>query len=94
MKADSPRAKAATSAMADAVFAGRAGATTLPQAGAYGLVLLATKGAADAKLDPLPVPDEALDGERALRQLLDVPTTEKASPASPPSRATPTRRSG
>lgn len=77
VKADSPRAKAATSAMADAVFAGRAGATTLPQAGAYGLVLLATKGAADAKLDPLPVPDEALDGERALRQLLDVPTTEK-----------------
>ncbi|HRG94860.1 MAG TPA: HEAT repeat domain-containing protein [Polyangiaceae bacterium] len=63
--------------MADAVFAGRPGAVTLPQAAAYSLVLLATKGAADAKLEPLPVPDETLDGERALRQLLDVPTSEK-----------------
>lgn len=73
---------AATGAMADAVFSssreratGRG--TALAKAGAYALVLLATKGAADPKREPLPVPEDGLDAEKALEQLLTVETSEK-----------------
>ena len=73
---------AATNAMADAVFSssrerasGRA--ASLPKAGTYALVILATKGAADTKREPLPVPEEGLDAEKSLEQLLTIETSEK-----------------
>ena len=75
--------KAALAAMADAVFSGEAesgrarqSSETLRQAAAGALVLLATKGAADARTDALPAPDESVDAESTLDQL--VPRTLSA----------------
>lgn len=69
--------KAALHAMADAVFAGegegaRASRTpdSLRQAGAAALAILATKGAADAKPDSVPAPDDDVDAETTLEQLI------------------------
>src|SRR5205085_2382854 len=69
--------RAALAAMSDAVFAGEAEggrgrqpAETLRQAAAASLVLLATKGAADTRPDPLPPPDENVEAESTLDQLV------------------------
>lgn len=74
---EAPGGRAALGAIADAVFAAEgAGARaeraseSLRQAAAAALVLLATKGAADPGLDPLPVPDEDVDAEATLEQLV------------------------
>jgi HEAT repeat protein len=76
-KGDPPGGKAAIAAMADAVFSGdaesgraRQSTETLRQAAAGALVLLATKGAADARPDALPAPDESVDAESTLDQLV------------------------
>jgi tetratricopeptide (TPR) repeat protein/HEAT repeat protein len=76
-KGDPAGGKAAINAMADAVFAGdsdgaRAHRTmeALRQAAAGGLVLLATKGAADPHVEPLPPPDEDVEAESTLDQLV------------------------
>lgn len=76
-KGEPPGGRAALAAMADAVFAGEAEggrgrqpAETLRQAAAASLVLLATKGAADARPDPLPAPDENVEAESTLDQLV------------------------
>jgi HEAT repeat protein len=76
-KGESPGGKAALAAMADAVFSGEAesgrarqSAETLRQAAAGALVLLATKGAADSRADALPAPDESVDAESTLDQLV------------------------
>ncbi len=76
-KGEPPGGKAALAATADAVFAGdaeggrgRQPAETLRQAAAASLVLLATKGAADNRPDPLPAPDESVDAETTLDQLV------------------------
>ncbi len=80
-KADPPGGRAAIGAMADAVFAGtesenaraRAGARGLRRAGSAALILLATKGARSPRgeeREPLPVPDDALDVEATLEQLV------------------------
>ena len=76
-KGEPPGGKAALAAMADAVFAsegdglrGRQSGETLRQAAAAGLVLLATKGAADNRQDPLPPPDDDVDSEATLDQLV------------------------
>lgn len=69
--------KSALAAMADAVFSGEAeggrgrqSSDALRQAAASALVLLATKGAADVHPDPLPAPDESVDAESTLDQLV------------------------
>lgn len=76
-KGEPPGGKAAIAATADAVFAGEAEggrgrqpAETLRQAAAGSLVLLATKGAADNRPDALPAPDENVDAETTLDQLV------------------------
>ncbi|HEY8078933.1 MAG TPA: HEAT repeat domain-containing protein, partial [Labilithrix sp.] len=76
-KGEPPGGRAALSAIADAVFAadaesGRGGRTdgALRQAAAGALVLLATKGAAENRPDPLPAPDETVDAESTLDQLV------------------------
>ena len=79
-KADPPGGRAALGAMADAVFAGtesdsaraRSSAEALRRAGSAALVMLATRGARTTARDSLPVPDDALDADTALEQL--VPT--------------------
>jgi alpha-L-arabinofuranosidase len=67
----------ATYTMADAVFSGEAeggraqkAAEALHQAAAGALVLLATKGSAESRPDPLPAPDENVDAESTLDQLV------------------------
>jgi HEAT repeat protein len=76
-KGEPPGGRAALSAIADAVFAadaesGRGGRTdgALRQAAAGALLLLATKGAAENRPDPLPAPDETVDAESTLDQLV------------------------
>ncbi len=76
-KGEPPGGKAALAATADAVFAGEAEggrgrqpAETLRQAAAASLVLLATKGAAESRPDALPAPDENVDAETTLDQLV------------------------
>jgi cellulose synthase operon protein C len=76
-KGDPPGGKAALAAMSDAVFSGEAeggrarqSSETLRQAAAGALVLLATKGAADSRPDSLPAPDESVDAESTLDQLV------------------------
>ena len=63
--------------MADAVFAGdgegaraHRSSESLRQAATAALVLLATKGAADARSETLPAPDEDVDAETTLDQLV------------------------
>ena len=82
-KGEPPGGKAALAAMADAVFSGEAeggrarqSSDTLRQAAAGALVLLATKGAAESRPDALPAPDENVDAESTLDQL--VPRTLSA----------------
>jgi HEAT repeat protein len=77
-KGEPPGGRAAVDAMADAVFAGDAetgrarlaDGATLREAAAASLVRLATKGAAEARPDPLPAPDENVDAESTLDQLV------------------------
>lgn len=76
-KGEPPGGRAALGAIADSLFAGDAevgrGArndAALRQAGAAALVLLATKGASDARPDPLPVPNDGVDAESTLDQLV------------------------
>ncbi|MBX3185886.1 MAG: tetratricopeptide repeat protein [Labilithrix sp.] len=76
-KGEPPGGKAALAAIADAIFSGegeggraRQSSDTLRQAGAASLAILATKGAADARPDPLPAPDETVDAETTLDQLV------------------------
>ena len=80
-KGEPPGNRAALAAMTDAVFSGEAeggrarqSSEALRQAAAGALVLLATKGAADTRPDPLPAPDESVDAETTLDQL--VPRTQ------------------
>lgn len=72
-----PGGRAALNAMADAVFAGEGEAArahrsseSLRQAATAALVLLATKGAADTRVDAVPAPDEDVDAETTLDQLV------------------------
>jgi cellulose synthase operon protein C len=72
-----PGGKSSLNAMTDAVFSGDAGGghgqrsgETLREAAAAGLALLATRGTADARVDPLPTPGEDVDAEAALDQLV------------------------
>ncbi len=71
----------ALAAIADALFAGTAeGGRSPPRlrdAATGALVLLATKGAASARPDPIPAPDESGDAESTLGRLLDGPGTPK-----------------
>ncbi len=84
-KGDPPGGRAALGAMADAVFAGtdsesaraRAGVLALRRAGSSALVLLASRGARGAPREALPVPDDALDVEATLEQLVPTGFTEK-----------------
>ena len=76
-KGEPPGGKAALAAMADAVFSGdaeggraRQSSDSLRQAAAGSLALLATKGAADNVADTLPPPDESVDAESTLDQLV------------------------
>ena len=76
-KGEPPGGKAALAAMSDAVFSGEAeggrarqSSETLRQSAAGALVLLATKGAAEQRPDPLPAPDESVDAETTLDQLV------------------------
>jgi tetratricopeptide (TPR) repeat protein len=76
-KGEPPGGKAALAATADAVFAAEGegprahqSAETLRQAASGALVLLATKGAADNRQDPIPAPDEDVDSEATLDQLV------------------------
>ncbi len=76
-KAEPPGGKASLNAMADAVFAGEGegarahrSSESLRQAATAALVLLATKGAADSHGDALPAPDEDVDAETTLDQLV------------------------
>lgn len=75
-KGEPPGGKAAIAAMADAVFSsdtesGRGkNESSLRQAAAASLVLLATKGAADVRPDPLPPPDESIVAESTLLELV------------------------
>jgi hypothetical protein len=82
MAAKGDARSAAPSAMADAVLSSSREKATgrgaqLAKAGTFALVVLATKGAADPKRDVLPVPEEGLDAEKALEQLVTLETTEK-----------------
>jgi tetratricopeptide (TPR) repeat protein len=72
-----PGGKAALAAMADAVFSGdaeggraRQSSDSLRQAAAGSLAILATRGAAENLVDPLPPPDESVDAESTLDQLV------------------------
>ncbi len=85
-KGEAPGGKAALNAMADAVFAGegegaRAHRTSesLRQAATASLVILATKGAAieSANMEQLPPPDEDVDSETTLDQLVPRTLTVK-----------------
>jgi tetratricopeptide (TPR) repeat protein len=76
-KGEPPGGKASLAAIADAVFSGEAeggrarqSSETLRHAAASSLVLLATKGAAEVRPDPLPAPDENVDAESTLEQLV------------------------
>ena len=77
-KGEPPGGKAALAAMSDAVFSGEAegggrarqSSETLRQAAAGALVLLATRGAAEQRPDPLPAPDDSVDAETTLDQLV------------------------
>jgi tetratricopeptide (TPR) repeat protein/HEAT repeat protein len=80
-KGEAPGGKAAESAIADAVFAGdgegaraHRSSESLRQAATGALVLLATKGAADAHVESLaaglPAPDEDVEAETTLDQLV------------------------
>lgn len=83
-KSEPPGGKASLNAMADAVFAGEGegarahrSSESLRQAAVASLVLLATKGAADPHSDPLPPPDEDVDAETTLDQLVPRNLTAK-----------------
>ena len=77
-KNEPPGGRAALSAMADAVFAGsesengraRLSAEALRRAGAAALVMLASHGSPQPGREMLPVPDDALDVEATLEQLV------------------------
>jgi cellulose synthase operon protein C len=77
-KGEPPGGRAALAAMTDAVFASdaegaraRRTSESLRQAAVAGLVLLATKGAkAESLATALPVPDEDVDAESTLEQLV------------------------
>lgn len=76
-RGEPPGGKAALAAIADAVFAAegegtraRQSSESLRHAASGALVLLATKGAADNVKDPLPAPDETVDAETSLDQLI------------------------
>ncbi len=76
-KGEPPGGKASINAMADAVFAGEGeggraqkASESLRQAASGALVLLATKGTAEVRPDPLPAPDETVDAESTLDQLV------------------------
>lgn len=76
-KGEPPGGKAALAAIADAIFAGegeagraRRSSESLRQAATAALAILATKGAADTRPDAVPAPDEDVDAERALEQLI------------------------
>jgi tetratricopeptide (TPR) repeat protein/HEAT repeat protein len=76
-KGEAPGGRAALVAMADAVFTGdaeagraRLSSDSLRVAASGALVLLATKGAAEVRPDPLPAPDENVDAESTLDQLV------------------------
>ena len=76
-RSEPPGGKASLNAMADAVFAGEGegarahrSSESLRQAATAALVLLATKGAADPHTDSLPAPDEDVDAETTLDQLV------------------------
>lgn len=76
-KSEPPGGKAALAAITDAVFSGEGeggrahdSSETLRIAAASSLALLATKGAADTRPDPLPAPDETVDAEAVLDQLV------------------------
>jgi len=76
-KGEPPGGKAALAAMADAIFAGEGeGAralkaeASLRQAALASLVLLATKGAVDARVEAIPAPDDDVDAETTLERLV------------------------
>ena len=76
-KGEPPGGKAALAAITGAVFSGegeggraRESTDTLRQAAASALVILATKGSADARTETLPAPDENVDAESVLDQLV------------------------
>ena len=76
-KGTPPGGKAALTAVADSLFAaegesGRAkeSSDSLARGAAAALVILATKGAADPHLDVLPQPDENVDAEATLAELV------------------------
>lgn len=76
-RGEPPGGKAALGAMADALFAGEGeGAralkaeSSLRQAALASLVLLATKGAADTRVEPIPAPDDDVDAEASLERLV------------------------
>ncbi len=87
-KGEPPGGKASLNAMADAVFAGEGegarahrSSESLRQAATAALVLLATKGAADTHPEALPAPDEDVDAETTLDQLVprDLPVKDRAT---------------
>lgn len=76
-KGEPPGGKAALGAITDAFFAGEGemarggrGEASLRHAAAAALVVLATKGAADARPDPIPAPEGGVDAESTLEQLV------------------------
>jgi len=76
-KGEPPGGRAALAAISDAVFAGEGESgrahevsDALQKAAAASLVILATKGAADPRPDPLPQPDETVDAEQVLAELV------------------------
>ncbi len=76
-KGEPPGGKSSLSAITDAVFAGEGdggrvqrSSETLRHAAAASLVLLATKGSADPRPDPLPMPNDDVDAEATLDQLV------------------------
>lgn len=87
-RGEPPFGKAALNAIADAVFPGdgegaraRRSSEALRQAATAALVLLATKAGSEAHLDPLPAPDEDVDAETTLDQLIprDLPAKDRAA---------------
>jgi tetratricopeptide (TPR) repeat protein len=94
-----PGGRAAIGAMGDAVFAGtdsesttaRASAAALRRAGAASLILLATKSSKGPR-EVLPVPDDALDVDAALEQLVPTDFTPKERAAALTEFAEPLKR--
>jgi len=103
-KGEPPGGRAALAAMTDAVFASdgegaraRRGAESLRQAAVGGLSLLATKGAGETKLESLatalPAPDEDVDAESTLEQLVPRKVAAKDRAAALVAFADPLKRS-